>query len=391
MDPNSSKVKTSLLLVSSLTIASMITISASLPDMSAHFKDLPGGPSLVKLSLSLPALFIALTATLAGAFIDRAGRLKLLGAALVLYAIAGSSGFWLNNIYGILAGRALLGVSVGVSMTIVTTLVADYYQGKARQQFAGLQIAVMSVAGILFITLGGFMADISWETPFLLYLFALAILPFTLRFLPEPESPVVPSDISDTAVKAGTKSPPIIWLVFLNVMLMWVLFFILPIQIPFYLKDLGVEKNSLIGIAIAGSTLSSAISSFNYSRLRGWFSHGIIFAIGYGLMALAFLVIAVGQTYGLIVIGLVVAGLGMGLLIPNSNILVMQLAPPAVRGREIGKLTTFWFLGQFIAPIVLLPFINAYSQASVFSGIALITGILCIFFFMSKKYWSPVA
>jgi MFS family permease len=133
MDPDSPKVKTSLLLVGSLTIASMITISASLPDMSAHFKDFPGGPSLVKLSLSLPALFIALSATLAGAFIDRAGRLKLLSAALVLYAFAGSSGYWLNNLYGILAGRALLGVSVGISMTIVTTLVADYYHGQARQ------------------------------------------------------------------------------------------------------------------------------------------------------------------------------------------------------------------------------------------------------------------
>jgi MFS family permease len=386
MDTDSRKVKTSLLLVSSLTIASMITISASLPDMSAHFKDLPGGPALVKLSLSLPALFIALTATLAGAFIDRAGRLKLLGAALVLYAVAGSSGFWLNNIYGILAGRALLGVSVGFSMTIVTTLVADYYQGQARQQFAGLQIAVMSVAGILFITLGGFMADISWETPFLLYLFALAILPFALRFLPEPPKPV---KSADSIAEPNIKSPPVIWLVFLNVMLMWVLFFILPIQIPFYLKDLGVEKNSLIGIAIASSTLSSAVSSFNYARLKGRFSHGFIFGLGYGIMALAFLVIAFGQTYGLIVTGLVIAGLGMGLLIPNANILVMQLAPPAIRGKEIGKLTTFWFMGQFIAPIVLLPFINKYSQGSVFEGIAIITGILCIFFFLSKKYWSP--
>jgi MFS family permease len=386
MDTDSSKVKTSLLLVSSLTIASMITISASLPDMSVHFRDLPGGPALVKLSLSLPALFIALTATLAGAFIDRAGRLKLLGAALVLYALAGSSGFWLNNIYGILAGRALLGVSVGISMTIVTTLVADYYHGQARQKFAGLQIAVMSVAGILFITLGGFMADISWETPFLLYLFALAILPFALRFLPEPSNPAISTD---TTPEANTKSPPIIWFVFLNVMLMWVLFFILPIQIPFYLKDLGIAKNSLIGIAIASSTLSSAVSSFNYARLKGRFSHGTIFGLGYGLMTMAFTVIAFGQSYGLIVTGLVIAGLGMGLLIPNSNILVMQLAPPSIRGREIGKLTTFWFLGQFIAPLVLLPFISKYSQGSVFEGIALITGILCIFFFLSRKYWNP--
>ncbi len=155
MNSETWQVKATILLVSSLTIMSMITISASLPDMTKTFELQPNGAALVKLSLSFPGLFIALSAIIAGIIIDKIGRLKLLGAALIFYAIGGTSGYYLDDIYLILAGRALLGICVGITMTIVTTLVADYYQGQARQKFAGLQIAVMSIGGIIFITLGG--------------------------------------------------------------------------------------------------------------------------------------------------------------------------------------------------------------------------------------------
>lgn len=383
MNYNRWEVKLSLLLVSSLTIASMITISSSLPDMSRDFAGYPNGQTLVKLSLSLPALFIALTAILAGKFIDRKGRKPLLGVALLVYAVAGSSGYWLDNLYGVLAGRALLGISVGITMTIVTTLVADYYQGVARQQFAGLQIAVMSLAGILFISLGGWLADIRWNVPFLLYLYALIILPVALRYVQEPP----PAAAEAQAGMASPRVPGVIWLVFASVMLMWILFFIIPIQIPFYLKSLGVEQNSLIGLAVASSTLFSAVASFFYARLKARLSFAMLFSMGFGLMAVAFVVVALSQSYALVVCGLLLAGMGMGLLIPNANVLVMQLAPPAVRGREIGKLTTFWFLGQFVSPLVLLPFISSFSQESVFIGIGWITGILCILFLFSARLW----
>ncbi|EAR14729.1 MFS permease (drug) [Robiginitalea biformata HTCC2501] len=382
MYENRWEVKLSLLLVSSLTIASMITISASLPDMSRDFSGYPNGQALVKLSLSLPALFIALTSLLAGGYIDRKGRKPLLGVALVAYALAGSSGYWLEDLYAILAGRALLGVCVGITMTIVTTLIADYYQGAARQRFAGTQIALMSLAGILFISLGGFLADIRWDVPFLLYLFSLLILPIALRFIREPE--MLAEIIQKTP---GGRAPREIWLVFGTVMLMWILFFIVPVQIPFYLKSLGVEQNALIGLAIASSTLFSAVASFFYARIKGRLSFARIFFAGFGLMAVAFLVVAFSGTYALVVVGMLLAGLGMGLLIPNANILVMQLAPPAVRGKQIGRLTTFWFLGQFISPLVLLPFIGLYSLETVFLGIGILTAALALLFLMSSPLW----
>jgi MFS family permease len=353
----------------------MITISASLPDMTQTFSKLNNGQELVKLTLSFPGLFIALSAIIVGIVIDKIGRLKLLGVALVFYAIGGSSGYWLDNIYLILAGRALLGICVGITMTIVTTLVADYYEGPARQKFAGLQIAVMSLGGIIFITLGGILADISWRVPFLLYFFSLLILPFTYMYLKEPTERVVNKQID-----RSVKSPRIIWFVFFNIMLMWVLFFIIPVQIPFYLKEIGVEKNSLIGIAIASSTFFSAVSAFSYSKIKNVFGFRQIFSIGYLLMAASFLFIAFGTSYASVMIAMMLAGLGMGVMIPNANIWVMQLAPLEIRGQEIGRLTTFWFMGQFLSPILLLPFLKYISQSQLFLVLAgVLIGLSALF------------
>ncbi len=354
---------------------SMITISASLPDMARTFAGIEHSKLLVKLSLSFPALFIAISASIGGMLIDRLGRLGLLGFSLALYAIAGTSGYWLDNIYHILAGRALLGICVGLSMTIVTTLIADYYEGRERQNFAGLQIAVMSLAGILFISLGGILADINWRIPFLLYGASLLILPASLIYLKEPQI-----KSGEQAELRNVKSPSVIWLVFINVMIMWILFFIIPIQIPFYLKSIGVEKNALIGIAIAISTLFSAVSSFSFAKIKDRLNFKQIFGLGYFLMALAYLIIALGASYEMVLLGMVLAGLGMGVMIPNANVWVMQLAPPEIRGREIGRLTTFWFMGQFLSPIILLPFLEYISQPQLFGLLAILIVGLCIAF-----------
>lgn len=354
----------------------MVTISASLPEMSAAFSDVPYSEFLVKLVLTLPALFIATISPIAGKLIDKYGRLKFLYASLLLYAMAGASGYFLDNLYWILVGRAFLGIAVGMSMTIVNTLVADYFEGAERQKFVGLQVAFMSLGGILFIGLGGVLADISWRLPFLIYLFSLVVLPLAIAYLKEPERVIYTRTVGEAAVQ----SPNIIWLLFVNVLLMWVLFFIIPVQVPFQMQAIGVETNTLIGVAISLSTLFSAISSFSYSRLKDKFSFYTIFAMGYSLMAIAFLMVAIANSFIMITIAMMVAGLGMGMMIPNTNIWVMRIAPPSIRGREIGRLTTFWFMGQFLSPIMLLPITQFYSISTTFYVAAGFLVLLSLFF-----------
>jgi MFS family permease len=361
METKNWKTKLTLLLVSSLTIMSVITISPALPQMSQEFSGIKNAAFLVKLVLTIPALMIALFSPVAGRLIDRYGRLRILRTSLIVYAVAGSAGFYLDSLYLILLSRVVLGIAVGMSMTIVITLIADYFEGPQRLKFVGIQIAFMSLGGILFIGVGGILADIGWRFPFLLYLFSLVVFPFTMLFLQEPK--VIKK--TNEALH-NVKAPTLIWLLFFNTLLMWLIFFLIPVQIPFYLKALGVEKNSLVGAAIASGTLFSAISSFFYSKIKGRFSFLTIFFIGYLLMAAGFLCIAIAESYVLVVVAIMISGFGMGMMIPNTNMWVMKIVPPEIRGKEIGKLTTFWFLGQFLSPIIIFPVLNVLSLSSTF-------------------------
>ncbi len=299
---------------------------------------------------------------------------------MVLYAVAGASGYFLDNLYMILAGRAFLGIAVGVSMTIVNTLVADYFEGPQRQKFVGLQVAFMSLGGILFIGLGGVLADVGWRFPFLIYLFSLVVLPLAISYLYEPTI-----EKHSAEHIATQKSPGIIWLLFVNVLLMWVLFFMIPVQVPFQMQEIGVSSNAMVGAAISLSTLFSAISSFSYSRIKDRFSFYTIFTVGYLFMAAAFVMVAYSTSILMVTIAMMLAGFGMGMMIPNTNIWVMRIAPPAIRGREIGRLTTFWFMGQFLSPILLLPISRAYSTSTTFLIAAGFLLFLSFFFLVMQN------
>ncbi|MEO5582815.1 MAG: MFS transporter [Saprospiraceae bacterium] len=369
--------KLTLLLVSSLTIMSVITISPALPQMTLAFKDIENAAFLVKMILTIPALMIAIFSPITGNLIDRYGRLKILKISLITYAISGSAGYYLDNIYQILISRVILGMSVGMSMTIVITLIADYFIGPERQKFVGIQIAFMSLGGILFIGLGGILADIGWRYPFLIYLFSLLVLPLTFFFLNEPAG----SQKRMEGTK-NIKAPSMIWLLFLNTMFMWIIFFLIPVQIPFHLKALGIEKNSMIGAAIAMSTACSAISSFSYNKIKGRLNFLNIFMLGYLLMAIGFAFISFSKSYAMVVFAMMITGLGIGMMIPNTNMWVMKIVPPEIRGQEIGKLTTFWFLGQFLSPIIVFPMLSFLSLSATFMVAAVFLLILSVIFLL---------
>ena len=149
-------IKATLLLTSTLTVMSGATIAPSLPAMQEYFADVPNSALLVRLVLTIPALFIAIGGLFAGQLVDRLGRKPLLVGSTLVYGLAGASGLVLNSLGTILVGRALLGLSVAGIMTGVTTLIADYYTGQSRANFMGLQAAFMGLGGVVFLSVGGF-------------------------------------------------------------------------------------------------------------------------------------------------------------------------------------------------------------------------------------------
>ncbi|MEP0910762.1 MFS transporter [Leptolyngbya sp. GB1-A1] len=351
--PDSLLVKATLLLVSTLTVMAGATIAPSLPAMRQHFSTVPNADYWVRLVLTVPALLIALGAPIAGSIIDRFGRKGLLAAAVFLYGLAGSSGYLLDSIGSILVGRVLLGLSVAGIMTTATTLIADYYLGATRAQFLGLQAAFMGLGGMVFLTLGGYLADVNWRLPFLIYLLAWFIFPLILLVLPEPNRNRSPNQTENLPAEAV---PWTVLIMTYGIALMTqIVFYMIPVQLPFYLQQIANANASQSGLAIALATLATSISALSYQRLKARFTFTQLYAIAFLLMGIGYLIISFVSRYNLVLVGLAIAGLGVGLLMPNMNVCLTSSTPVALRGRILGGLTTSFFLGQFISPLISQP------------------------------------
>lgn len=373
-NPESFWVKATLLLTSTLTVMAGATIAPSLPEMRSHFASIPNADYWVRLVLTLPALFIVIGSPIAGSIIDRFGRKPLLAIAVLVYGLAGSSGAFLESLGSILVGRALLGLAVGGIMTTVTTLIADYYQGPARAYYMGLQAAFMGFGGVVFLSLGGWLAEINWHTPFLIYLFALLILPLIVLILYEPQRPAT---ATTTTASAAPVPRTTLALIYSIAVLTQIIFYLIPVQLPFYLQSLANASAGQSGLAIAFCTLFSAAASMAYGRLKTRFDFLSILLMVFGLMGVGYGVIGLAQNYGQALVGLAIAGVGLGLLMPNLTVWVSAVVTDAQRGRALGGLTTFFFLGQFLSPLVSQPLSQQMGLDRVYlvaAGVLLLLG-----------------
>ncbi len=385
-----------LLVSSTLTVMAGAIIAPALPEISRTFSHLPDAELLSKLILTLPALVIALLAPVAGYFTDRSGRRRVLLFSLLLYALSGTTGAYLSNIYLILAGRVFLGMAVGGLMTAVVTLIGDYFEGEERSRFMGFQAAFAGVGGLFFIAGGGLLADISWRAPFLIYGFSLLVMLLAWRFVPEPARPASPEPARPASpeparprpVRAGPAGtlpaiPPKVYLVYLIAFFSMAVFYMIPVQMPFMLSALDGVSSSKVGFAIAFMNVTAVTAALNYGRVKKRLSFGGVMALVYFLIAAGYIIISRSTSYWEMIAGILVSGLGFGMQMANLNLWLVSLAPPPIRGRLVGYLNAAIFLGMFLSPILLHPLVQISDLHTSFLLTALILltlgGVFCYF------------
>ena len=364
-----------LLLGSTMTVMAGATIAPALPQIDMFFQGTPHAKILVKLLISIHALFIAISAPFMGILMDRYGRKPVLLISVALYGVAGSSGYYLESLYGIMVGRAFLGLAVAGIMSGFTTLIGDYFSGERRNKIMGLQAAFTGFGGLVFLSLGGFLADFGWSYPFLIYLFAFLVLPGVAAFLHEPDigkpdraSPTARAPKAEVSLKT-------VWTIYAAAFFGMLVFYTVPVQLPFYLKSMEGVSNTEIGIAIGLMNLIGAMCSTQFKKIKARYSHQRIYMIFALAMGIGYLIIFAAHSYWMMLLGLVVAGSGFGLLMPNVNVWLISFVPASVRGKFVGSLTTSFLFGQFASPILLEP---AVRQMGVNSTFGLIGGLLVV-------------
>lgn len=365
-----------LLLASMLTIMAGATISPALPAIQREFANAPNAEILVGLVLTMHGLFIAVGSPIIGALADRYGRRWLLLVSTVVYALAGGSGFVLDSLIAILAGRAVLGLAVAGVIVTVTALITDYYEENRRDTILGRQGAFMSIGGVVLLPLAGVLADIGWRVPFLVYMVALVLLPAMAFGLPEPsrreptgDRPTSFDDLRQTLAELPLGT---LGLIAALGLVGQIIFYMTPVQIPFYLETRTEANSTVIGAALAASTGAGGVASLLYGRTRRFMGVIGIVALTFGFMSIGYTVIGVSGTIPGVIVGLAVAGAGSGFLLTNLNAWMAAVTPESVRGRALSALTSAFFLGQFLSPLVIQPMSDTLGLGTTFVGVGVL-------------------
>lgn len=357
----------------------------------ASISFLPGEPSsifLVKfVLLSVPALFIIIGAPITGWISDNWGRKSLLNTSLIVFGVAGVSGYFAESFLFMFVGRAILGLAIAGIKTATITMIGDYYEGAKRQMVIGWQGSATKVGAVGFIVLGGFLANVSWQAPFLGYAVVFLILPSALialsESLPKVDLATDPQDFSSVPFWPCTY-------VFVSAVLASGMFFVVLVQFPFYLTSAFDASPLQTGLGVAVGNTVGAIISLTYYRFKRNMSYVTIYAVIFLSMSIGYYVLTLMPTYGSSLIAMVIGGIGFGLYIPNQTSWILSVVGPARRGYGVGLVTMAMFLGQFLAPIILEPLIELDDPTAVWRKLSiLLLGLAILYFVLARMGTQP--
>jgi MFS family permease len=383
--------KFTLLATSSLAVMSGSALAPALPAIRGAFADDPAAGFLVRLLLTIPALVIVVCAPVMGYVIDRFGRKRVLLFSLVLFAASGSTGLYFDTLPLLIAGRAMLGVAVAGCLTVASTLIADYYADEQRSRILGAQAVAMALGGVLYLTVSGRLADWHWRAPFLLFLFPLFLIPGALLAIREPLiAHRKPASGDGDAPEKRARIPRWILVVYLLAFFAMVNYYMLPVDFAFHLEALLGMGGTESGLALAFATLVSAGSSALFPWVHKRLHSAYIFALTFLGIGAGYLVLALSHTFPLVLLGVVVAGFGMGFNLPNANMWVAEITPLSYRGRALGGLATSLYLGQFLCPVFTQPFVERWGLAATFQGagmtlILVAMGVTALILFFKRR------
>ncbi len=376
-------------------------VAPALPLISAAFPD--ASETSISLIVTLPALAIAITGLFLGMLSDKIGKIRVLAISVAVFTLAGSSGYYLNSIPAILAGRFILGVGIAGIICTTSALIVCYYDGLTRARVLGYQAAAMGVGVLILETSGGLLAGISWRAAFLIYLLGIVILAGVLLTMREPvrKYEEIRAAPGTTVPAPGEKFPvtPLL-LAYITLFMGNLLFFLMPTKFPFLIahmdaaRIMGENTALTAGIFLGIGGCASAILGIFYGRIAERFHRYTILTVTLLAFGLGLCILGFATSLLLVGVAVVLVGIGEGLLMPTILTWIAAVTPRQFLGRAMGGFSVSLNIGQFASALAVVPVIAiavTYNNMFLaFGGIALVLAVPYALAIIKEKYYPAV-
>lgn len=320
--------------------------AAALPQMARDFG--ARGELIAQMVMGLAALGLLVGALASGWILERTGMLVTLLGATLLFGLAGAVGLYHIDATSLLASRFAVGFASACMTTACMWGIGTEYDGHQRARALGVSSGLGSVAALVGTVLGGFIAQhAGWRLAFAQFpVFATAGLLLALYSVRQ----VKPARSS----AAGRGKPFLVRLLpfyFLSTML-FAAMFMGSTQFAFLLQSDGVGSSSTRSLFIGAITVVGALTSLCYGPLQKRLSATGAFALALLSMTLSLAAIGASTAAAYAAVGAVLMGLYVGIANPYVYHEVTEWTTEDVRGRAIGVLSAFCYLGAFLNPPV---------------------------------------
>lgn len=109
---------------------------------------------------------------------DAVGRKRALVLSLAVFSLAGGAIALAADFRVVLAVRLVQGTAAAGIFVTAVTLIGDAFEGVRRNAVLGVNASVLAAGAAVYPLLGGYLATVSWNAPFVAYLLGLPVAAF---------------------------------------------------------------------------------------------------------------------------------------------------------------------------------------------------------------------
>lgn len=331
----------------------MYTTSMTTPALAEIAKAFPtAAPETIKLLSTIPSLMMVIFALVAGKLTQIMSIKKVISISMVLIFVGGIPSAFIGDLNFMIVMRVIFGAGYGMVFPMASAVITDLFTGQQGNKLMGFKSAVGAAAGIVFQSLGGFLAAYNWRYSFFGFFLVIPIALLIWFKLPDTgvKKPEITSDGTAIKEKKLTKMTYILALVcaLLNI-----------VQFSFMTNVAMVMSADKLGDAAQASFVLSMFTagSFVIGLLYGSVSKILKqYAASFGALCvgLAFVILIMANSYPVLLVGAVVFGIGFGTFNPAITMAVAgSPASPKYAALAISIYTCGTGIGQFLSPYIL--------------------------------------
>ncbi len=372
----------SITLIGVLGVAS---ITPALPKISQVFNLTKTQVGFLISAFTFPGIILT---PVGGIIADRLGRKTVLIPSLFLFAISGFAIFFVRNYHYILLLRVIQGIGAAPLASLNTTLIGDFFKGKLRPQAMGYNASVLSLSTASYPLVGGILAGIAWNYPFIIPLLAVPVGLFVIFGIKEPEIEKMANFrqyAKELSVSITRKE--VIAVFILGILTFIILYGPFITYLPFLLDHKFGLTPPKIGMLLSLSSLTTAILASQVGKLTWKYGSLTLLKVAFILYFIVTVMMPSINSLVFFIVPILLFGSAQGLNIPSLHTTVANLAPDNQRGIFMSINGMVIRIGQTIGPLIIGIGYSLYGLFGAYylGAIMALIGILVAFFMIGDN------